>query len=151
MMKMNHKKPMSARDEKVYRRNMMLSMVMRGCDLLNKGNRNALAGALKYIHNSYKNGWSVDCKPESKHELFHYTYTKDDGMIVVKEDGKDCIVIVQLKEGQCKGEWRVYEVDYYDFRYDDDLEAEAKWEQDSETAYERYLDYKASFDDPRSY
>lgn len=141
----------SARDKKVQVRNQLLSMIMKGCTLLNQGNRNGLAGALKYIHNSYRNGYTVDTKPIGMFEFFDYTYTANDGIIIIKEDGRELIAIVKLKNGECIGEWRAYELDYYEFQYDEELEAEAKWEQDAESAYERYLDYKASFDDPRSY
>jgi hypothetical protein len=37
------------------------------------------------------------------------------------------------------------------FRYDADLEAEAQWEQEAESAYEKYYDSKTIYDDPRGY
>lgn len=137
------------KNKQVVIRNQMISRLYKACDALNGGDREELSTLLQFIHNVYKNGYTVNMESDYNFQLFHETYTKSDYMIIVEEDGKPLIAIVKLKSGQCNGEWRTYEIDPHDFMYDEDIRAEAQAEQDAENAYERHLDYKASFDDPR--
>jgi hypothetical protein len=140
-------KKMSARDEKVTFRNKVLMKIHEGTEALNDGDRTPLSTTLKYINNN--DILSVDTSPEGKYEIFNTDYTYMDRIVLVKEGDLELMLIFQIKEGACKGQWRVTELNPDYFLLDADLEAEAQWEQDSETAYERYYDYKASMDDPR--
>jgi hypothetical protein len=150
----NQRPTMSKRDKEVELRNNVLGIIMNGCEHLTNGNRGFLAHTLKTINNDHRGRYAeftVDTKPEKTYNFFHADYTAEDGIVVIKEGNDELIVILQLKEGQCKGEWRAYELSHYEFQYDEELEAEAKWEQDADNAYEKHLDYLASFDDPRGY
>jgi len=137
------------RNKQVEIRRSMYGLLSRGCERINQeGDRSLLASTLKSIHNETI-GFSVDMKSDYVFNLFGEKYTKDDNMIVVMEGVKELITVLKLKSGDYKGEWRVYEVSPYDFETDEQQEAEALWEREAESAYEKYLDYKASFDDPR--
>jgi hypothetical protein len=153
VMLMNNQKQMSARDIKVEVRNKMASSLSKGVENLNKGDRRHLATTLKYIHNDFKRGFTVDSKPSKTIELFNIDYGVQDGLIIIQEDGKDLMAIFRVRDGECKGEWRITELSYYEFQYDEELEAEAKWESEAESAYERYYDYQAFMrslhEDPR--
>lgn len=149
---MGLRKPISERDRKVKVRIDMLNDIAESVEALTKGDRKPLANTLKYIHNVYQNGYTVNMASDCTFDFFHdYTYTKDDGMIVVEEDSKPLIVVLQLKAGQCEGEWRVYEIDEEDFKDDATLRAESQAEIDAENAYEKYYDSKTIYDDPRGY
>src|SRR5205085_848059 len=148
---MANKKQVSERDKQVEIRNSILYVCYRGCEDLNKGDRSLLSNYLKCLHKDSIE-FVVELDTPHTYEFFNDDYTAKDGLIIIKErekngQFKELVAILQLKSGQCKDEWRAYELNPDYFRYDEDLEAEAQWEQDSETAYERYLDSKASFDD----
>jgi hypothetical protein len=146
----NQRPPMSKRDKLVHERINILHILSIGCEMLNKGYRDSLADTLKTLHRVHSD-FHVDVLSTYVFEWFGDTYTKEDGMIVIMEDKKEMIVIIKLKSGQYEGEWRVYEVDEYDFLDDAYLRAEAQAEQDAESAYERYYDSKTIYDDPRGY
>jgi hypothetical protein len=124
----NVRPPMSKRDKQVETRNAILSLVDKGCEELNKSRREFLANTLKTVHNETRGEFIVDTKPEGKYEFFNVDYTAQDGIILIKEVEGDTelIMVLKLKDGQCKGEWRAYELNLDYFRYDADLEAEAQ-------------------------
>lgn len=145
---MTKTKVMSERDKQVQVRNAMLDTLNWGCHELNRNNREPLANMVKCIHNEMK-GFSTALNTEDVYEFFGDDYTGKDGIIVVKEGKREIIIVLQLKSGMCKGEWRAYEANPYDFEYDEQIEAEYQWEQEAESAYEKYLDAKCMYDDPR--
>lgn len=142
------------RDDRVRLRCRILTTLYNAVKILNKGDRTHLSHALKYLTREYrKYGYTVKTNHTFVFDIFGEKYTKDDGMILIKEDNKELMVILKLKSGRCEGEWRLYELDIHDFMYDSDIEAESRAEQEADKAYEKHMEYRAFmaslFDDQR--
>jgi hypothetical protein len=142
------------RDEKVELRRQILKNAVLGVDALNFGDREELAHLLKYTNNNYRNGFTVETKTSKAYTFFGDEYTGNE-IIVIKEDSNDIIVILKLKSGVHKGQWRAYQNDHYAFQTDEELRDEAEAEQAGERAMNEWANghrpYMEYLDDTRGH
>lgn len=128
------------RDARVALRHIILNDLEIAVD---SGNKEILKQVLRKIHG--KDGYEVIVNCQEEIYIHGRLYGLGDKSIMIKEDGHRMFVVYKSQDDGSI--W--IDVSQYDLQTEAEDLAESQWERDSESAYERYLDYKASFDDPR--
>jgi hypothetical protein len=129
-------------DDKVYRRHIIMEALQQAID---KRDREAMKKVLKRIHATPD--FEVVLNYDDEIVIHGRMYGYNDGTILIREDGHRMFCIYKSQDDGSI--W--IDVSPYDLQTEAEDLAESQWERESESAYEKWLDYKASFDDPRGY